>query len=398
MPANTDPAEFPLFDVLIDQCGRIGGSAGALLGTQLRCLSGSEQAPLPDILARLTADRPVISPLRLQGSTGQSVPVLAALWPAVDDLGEHCIRVVALDEIERDEYVRNVENRAELLAAFIDVSTEAMWCMEYTEPVDLSCGVNEIIRQVFENDCHWRMCNAAMAKLYNLPDGLDFNRQPVSAYFRRTPENEAFVRQLIDARFHIDAAPSLEYRHDGKIFYVENSVRCHIEGSLMIRMWGTVRDITEFQTAQNALAARKREVTEILTALPDAVLVVDLCRRAMAVNPAFESTFGWTAEQILGNDVTPIIDLESSRPGLGRWFAPTPSRWVAEVVGFDGQVCRCDVRIAPLPADTDRRYVLVLRPLLPDENEVDRRRGPVRRVRKGAGKSGPKRNALRSTH
>jgi PAS domain S-box-containing protein len=403
-------AELPLFSVLIGADGRIcelnavaerllGSERGALIGTEMGELADAVTQPrLAELLSIMPGSaEPVVSPLTLQRADGRAVPVLAAIWGVLGGKGEKRLQIVAIDDALRVTSVRELESRAEMLAGFIDASSEAMWCMEYTEPVDLRCSVQEIIRQVFENDCHWRMCNAAMAALYSLPDGLDFNRQPVSAYFRRTPENEAFVRQLIESRFHIDAAPSLEYRHDGKIFYVENSVRCHMEGDLMFRMWGTVRDITEFRTAHNALAARKREVTEILSALPDAVLVVDLSRKAIALNPAFESTFGWPAEEVLGKDVSPIIDLETSRPGLSRWFAPTPSRWIADVISSRGESCRCDVRIAPLPDDTDRRFVMSLRPLVSDKHKVHGKFRARSKLRKAVKKKVSGRRAFRSS-
>lgn len=294
---------------------------------------------------------------------GTSVPVLLAAYPGGRRGAEGAVWLVGLNDAARGQHIRELESRAEMLAGFIDASSEAMWCLEYTEPVDLTRSVPEIIRQVFENECHWRMCNAAMARLYNLPEGLDFNRQPVSTYFRRTPENESFVRQLIEARFNIDGAQSFDHGHDGRLFCVENTVRAHIEDGLMHRMWGTVRDITRFRSTVNALTERTREVTEILSALPDAVLVVDLSRRAIAVNPAFETTFGWSSEAVLGKDVSAFIDLEAHGPAHGRWFGPAPSRWRTSVRCASGEHCPCDVRIAPLPADSDRRFVMSLRPL-----------------------------------
>jgi len=411
MQQRLNDQEVPLFQVLVNFQGTIcdiNGVAQKLLGREREELigrdlwsltGGTTQSDLNEPLAELrnaTAE-PIVWPLTFQDREGRVRRILAAMYGVNADKGERLIQLLGLDDSLRATQMRELESRAEMLAGFIDASSEAMWCMEYTEPVDLRCGVQEIIRQVFENDCHWSMCNTAMARLYSLPDGLDFNRQPVSMYFRRTPENEAFVRQLIDSRFHIDAAPSLEYRHDGRMFYVENSVRCHLEGDLMIRMWGTVRDLTQFRTTQNVLAERKREVTEILTALPDAILVVDLSRRAIAVNPAFESTFGWTAEDVLGKDVSDIIDLENSRPGLARWFAPTPSRWTADVISSEGESHRCDIRIAPLPEDTDRRFVMSLRPLLSQKPKARRKYKSVDQPRTTAKSKGTARRPFRRT-
>jgi len=392
--------ELPLVWLLAGADGRIrdlNASGERLFGRHRKELIGADlssfadpvtRASLPGLLATACIDgQSVTRLLTFQRSDGSVAPVLAAIQNAQRLKAEDRIQILGIEDSFRTAHLRELESRAEMLAGFIDASSEAVWCIKYTEPVDLRHGVQEVVRQVFENKCHWQMCNAAMAKLYNLPDGLDFNRQPVAAYFRRTPENEAFVRQLIDAHFCIDAAPSLECGHDGKVFYVENSVRCHIEEGLLSRMWGTVRDITEFRTTQNVLTERKREVTEILTALPDAILVVDIARRAIALNPAFESTFGWTADEVLGNDVSFLIDLETARPGLGRWFAPTPSRWTTNVITARGRPCRCDVTIAPLPTDSDRRFVMSIRTERPNPEEARgrvksnyKRQNPKKRV------------------
>jgi len=215
-------------------------------------------------------------PLRFQRTDGSIGFLLAVVTPVKYARRPGRVRVIALEDRERGGYIAELENKVNMLDTVIETSAEAMWCMEYAEPVNLRSSAPEIVRQVFENRCYWVLCNDAMARVFDLPDDVDFIRQPVSKYFRRNPENEAFVRKLIDSNFHIDSAPSLEFRHSGKVMYVENSVRSHIEANCLVRWWGTVRDITEFRITQNGLNARRREVTEILSALPDAILVVDI--------------------------------------------------------------------------------------------------------------------------
>lgn len=291
------------------------------------------------------------------------------------------------DKEESPDRIRaaHAERLAEMLHGFIEASTEAMWCIEYTEPVDLSASEPEIVRQVFENDCHWSMCNRAMARLYGLPEDIDINRQRVSLYFPRSPQNEAFVRQLIESDFHIDGAPSTDIRHDGTLMYVENSVRCRKENGKMVRMWGTARDMTEFRIAQNRIAQREREVRQILEALPDAVIVINKAKRVLAVNPAFESTFGWRPRQVLGSDASGIIDLEpGDRKHAPRWFAGSQQRLVTCVKRSDGEQLACDVRIAPLQDDASRRFVLSLRPML--SQRIPRQR--IARPRVGAAPGG----------
>ena len=363
----------PAIVILTDANGRMcdaNGTAERLFGAGRGALGGQELCSLlrEDSKTRLRAyfdggctEHSATMHLEMMQADGTAIDVIAALTPCGDASGTRRVRLLGLVDTEHESLVAELESRAEMLAGFIEASSEAMWCMEFNDPVDLRASEEEIVRQVFENQCHWRMCNAAMARLYSLPEDMDFNRQPVRSYFRRNPENETFVRQLIHSRFRIDAAPSVEYGHDGRMFYGENSVRCHVERDHIVRMWGTVRDVTELRKSQNKLEDKERAMRGILGALPDAVLVVDMYRRLIAMNPAFETTFGWPAESVLGQDVSPIIDLDARRPGTSRWFARTDSRWIADVADAAHRKIRCDVRMARVPADGHPQFVLSLR-------------------------------------
>jgi PAS domain S-box-containing protein len=308
--------------------------------------------------------------LQLAAPGGRIVRIAALMNTLQVDVDSLVISLLGFDDTDNAIHLSKLEYATEMLNGFTDASTEAMWCIEYTEPVDLTLGEQEIVRQVFENECHWSMCNRAMAEIYNLPPGLDFNSQRVSLYFRRNPINEAFVRQLIDSRFHIDSAASVDVRHDGTVAYVENSVRCHIEGGKMVRMWGTVRDTTEFRVAHNRLAQREREVREVLSAIPDAIVVVNKAQQVLAINPAFESLFGWRADSVLGKSVSTIIDLDSNTEDHHRWFARAEHRWIADVNKVDGTSVSCDVRMAPFPDDELSRYVLCIRSARPANDIV----------------------------
>jgi PAS domain S-box-containing protein len=244
---------------------------------------------------------------------------------------------------------------------FVQTSSEAMWCIEFTEPVDLTMGDHEIVRQVFENECHWLMCNDAMARLYNLPEGVDLNHQPVSLYFPRNPENEAFIRKIIASDFEVDNALSIDTRHDGSTFYVENDVHCIIRNSRLFRMWGSVRDVTGYRQMQNRLEREAQDVRSILNAIPEVILVINRERRLLAVNSSFEKLFGWRQNHFLGRDIQAIIDLEAPLPGGRRWYGVDRQRWTAEVKTHHGKALVCDVQSAPVGEEAPDQFVLTLR-------------------------------------
>lgn len=275
---------------------------------------------------------------------------------------EPVLRISALHRVSSREGLEELVRSEAVLRSFVQTATEAMWCIEFTEPVDLSVGDGEIVRQVFENDCHWLMCNGAMARLYDLPEGLEFNKQSVRSYFPRTPENEAFVRRIIGSDFSVDNALSIDTRHDGSMMYVENAVRCYIEGGFLLRMSGTARDVTDRRLKENRLEEVAQDVRSILSAIPDVILIIDRQRHLLAANPAFEKLLGWRAEHFLGRDVQRLIDLESPLPGGRRWYGVDPQRWTAAVGHRAGVKVLFDVQVAPIGEEAPDRFVLSMRP------------------------------------
>ena len=209
-------------------------------------------------------------------------------------------------------------SRAELdvLRGILETSRDACWCIEYDEPVDMTAPEPEILRQFFENVSFWRLCNDAMAKLYKLPAGLDFNEQSVRFYFPRNGDNENFVRQLIRAKFNMDDVPSVDKRHDGSVMHAQNDVRADIRDGDLHRLWGTVRDISAFKHAEQELTRQLGAMQNVLTALPDPVLVIDGEGVVEAANPALEACLGFDLDTLLGRHLDDLIDSNGGFAGL----------------------------------------------------------------------------------
>lgn len=276
-------------------------------------------------------DAPVHQLIHFVGVSGLPTKVVGLVDTVTDEAGVPVLRFTACYDLRCGPWLEELVVSQEVLRGFVQASSEAMWCIEFSEPVDITQGDLEIVRQVFENDCHWLLCNDAMARLYHLPEGLDMNLQPVSLYFPRSPENEAFILQIIGSGFAVDNAPSIDFRHDGSARYMENNVRCSIVDGQLVRIWGTVRDVTNFRQMQNRLVREAEAVRNILSALPDAILVIDRNRRLVAVNASFETLLGWNGEEFLGRDVQGIIDLEQPLPGGRRWYGADQQRWRTRV-------------------------------------------------------------------
>lgn len=188
--------------------------------------------------------------------------------------------------------------RVEILSQMIGAARDACWCIDFEEPVDLGRGEEEIVDQVFRNAARWRACNDAMAALYGVPEGQDFNTQPVGRYFPETTVNRAMIRELVRSGYRLDGAQAIDQRHDGTEMLVENDFRALIRDGALIRLWGTTRDIGPSRAREQRISAEAEAMRDILGAVPDPILVLSGTGVVLAANPAAEHALG--PAQLLG--------------------------------------------------------------------------------------------------
>lgn len=193
-----------------------------------------------------------------------------------------------------------------ILAGVLAASSDACWCMEFGDPVDLTAPDHEVVRQVFENDPFWRFANSAMAQLYLLDGGKTFTDRPVCEIFPRNRQNEKFVCHLLANGFEVDAAPALDRRYDGVEIYVANDVRAHIEGGRLIRMFGIVRDVGKNRRREIDLQQRLDAALALLLVVDRPLIALNADRRIEAVNLAAAKLLHRQIDDCLGQ---PLADL-----------------------------------------------------------------------------------------
>ena len=179
--------------------------------------------------------------LTLRCRDDRELRVLATRLPPSDAVAGLTLRKRPLGTLSTRLSRLESENR--LLRRIADAGSEAHWCIEFALPIDTRLPVDDIVDRVFSHPSYWRLCNQAMSRLYGLPHHLDLCDQGVRTYWPRSPENEAFVRQIIAAGYSIDGALSLDTRHDGRRIRVENDVRADLEDGQLVRLWGNCRPL-----------------------------------------------------------------------------------------------------------------------------------------------------------
>jgi PAS domain-containing protein len=286
-----------------------------------------------DLLAWLhlheTEDGPASLAFNLLAKDRKYIAVVASCLAASLADGQH---VVVCAQLKTDFAVEfeATERENAFLRKVIEASVEAMWCIEFQEPVDLSEDEDEVVRQVFENRCSWRLCNKAMARLYNIPADADLNAIPVSKNFPRSRANERYVRGLIREKFNVESALSIDIAYDGEAIYGDNSVRSDIVDNKLLRFWGTMHDVSGYRKLQAQMNREQRSLQNILAAIPEAVLVVGRDLRLKGTNPAFETLVDQSIDFALGKKVEDLFNFGQSLSELERLN--------------ESAVVKCDVR------------------------------------------------------
>jgi PAS domain-containing protein len=251
------------------------------------------------------------------GKDRKYIAVEASCLAASRSDGQH-LAVCARLKTNFDVQLEAVERENEFLRRVMEASVEAMWCIEFQEPVDLSEDEDEVVRQVFENRCSWRLCNKAMARLYNIPANADLNEIAVSKNFPRSRANERYIRGLIRERFNVDSALSIDIKYDGEAIYGDNSVRSDIVDHKLLRFWGTMHDVTGYRKLQAQMNREQRSLQNILAAIPEVVLVVGKDLRLKGANPAFETLVHHSIDFALGKKVEDLFHFGQSLSELER--------------------------------------------------------------------------------
>ncbi|MBB5373075.1 PAS domain-containing protein [Acidocella aromatica] len=220
----------------------LGLSPADMAGLNIEaCYAPGSAEALRELFGRTLPDGFVTTlELDLAGQGGRRVRTLARCRKILR-AGQPCFRLIKLNLGHVGRAYDDLQADNELFRRIIADASEAHWCIEFLEPVDINRAREEVVDQIFANRSIWRVANPAMMALYQLPNAGEFRSFDVRLYWPRTPENEAFVGQIIDANYHIDAGISSDRRHDGTTVNLENDVRAEIRETFLYRIWGNCR-------------------------------------------------------------------------------------------------------------------------------------------------------------
>ena len=165
-------------------------------------------------------------------------------------------------------------------------------------------------------------CNDSTLHVFRVPDKQAFcGLRPQDLSPPQQP-NGRDSAELADEQIKAairDGSNRFEWMHrraDGQLFPAEVLLsRAHFEGRPVLQ--AVVRDATERKRAEELLRANEEKLRTISDAALDAVIMMDAAGRAVHWNPAAHRMFGYSAEEILGQDIHQLLTPERYREEAG---------------------------------------------------------------------------------
>ena len=187
--------------------------------------------------------------------------------------------------------------------AFLRTSAEAIWCFELDEPIPTALPADAQVDLLFARA--WLAeCNDAMARMYSYEscDAITGTRLP-DLLIESDPQNRDYLRRFVEAGYRLEDEESVERDRSGEPRYFLSNLVGIVEDGLLLRAWGTQRDVTARRLAEQT----QRRYRALFEAIPDGLLVVDDDGRYVDVNPGMCRILKVTQDEVIGRHFTDFI-------------------------------------------------------------------------------------------
>ncbi|HUR11944.1 MAG TPA: PAS domain S-box protein [Flavitalea sp.] len=200
--------------------------------------------------------------------------------------------------------VENLQATEERYAAFINHSSEAIWRFEPGELMPVTTPAEEMIA-VFMKKAYLAECNEQMARFYGFTAANDIIGTPLHVLMPESdPRNIEFLTAFINNGFKLLDAESFELDRNGNKKYFLNNLIGIIEDGILLRVWGTQRDITDQRIAEEQIRFLARVVKDV----SDVIISTDLNFHVLAWNKAAEHVYGISEKEALGKPIRLLVE------------------------------------------------------------------------------------------
>jgi diguanylate cyclase (GGDEF)-like protein/PAS domain S-box-containing protein len=221
-------------------------------------------------------------------------------------------------------------------------------------------------------------------------DNLDARRPPWTASVH--PDDRDYAQEKYDTGI---LAGTFAYecrilRPDGSVRWVEvRGSPVRDTAGLLLRVAGTIEDITERKLALQALHESRQRLDSFVMAATDAIVTLDEDFRIVLSNPAAESMFGYTTAALRGQPLHMLLSEPLPAPhsletvklsGAGSASPPSTASRPVSALRKDGEKFQSEASISTFYANGRRYFTATLRDLTERQQAIDQLRESQRRL------------------
>jgi PAS domain S-box-containing protein len=156
------------------------------------------------------------------------------------------------DVTERKRAEEEIRQSEQRYRSFVEQSTEGIWRFELEEGLPTDLPEEEQISHFYRH-AYLAECNDVLARMYGATRAQEIVGEPLGAFLPRdAPENVAYLQAFIRSGYRLTKAESEELDREGNSKRFLNNLTGIVENGLLVRAWGTQRDVTEHRRAEEA--------------------------------------------------------------------------------------------------------------------------------------------------
>ncbi len=242
-----------------------------------------------EYLARLRKERRLKNYRReLIRKDGKKIHVLANVIGEFD-ANDELIRIKGyiIDDTRRTEAEEALLKSEDRYRAFVLQSSEGIWRFELERPLSVNAPEEEQIEH-FYHYCYLAECNDAMAQMYGYSHAEEIIGARLDKFLIRSdPKNKEFLRAFVRSGYKLTDAETHEVdKNDNPKYFLNNLVGI-MENGLLVRVWGTQRDVTKQKHTEEGMKHMLSLLQWTLESTADGILVVDLNGKIVSLNNRF---------------------------------------------------------------------------------------------------------------
>lgn len=215
--------------------------------------------------------------------------------------GQETAVIAAYEVTDMVRLEEELRRSAERYTIYMQLSSEGIYRAEFSEPIPVTLPP-EVQVDLYYDRADLVEANEAFARMYGYARPEDIVGKRLAEFHggRNKPENREFLKRFAQSGCRAFGAISREVDNAGNEKFFANSVYGLVENGLLVRVWGTQRDVTDLKRIEKILREKNEELMRLNRSLHDAN------RRLLEVDKA-KSEFVSIASHELRTPVTSVL-------------------------------------------------------------------------------------------